>query len=398
MSYNFDQIIDRSNTYSHSIDGYQAFFFGDNAPPPLPPGLKNYIHMWIADMEIATPDFVLDALHNRVNKQIMGYTQNNGDDFYQAFSHWAARQYDWQIPKEHLQFSEGVGAALYSLVSHICKPQQEVLILSPSYPKFRRVATSLNRQLIYSDLLKKDGQYYIDFADLEQKISSPNCPLLIICHPHNPSGRIWQADELKQIVQLCKQYNTTIISDEVHCDLLRSGLTHQPLAKICPDYPQIITCMSVGKTFNMSGIALAAIIIPDQAIRQKWQAEDRDHINPFNLEGTIAAYRQGADWLKELRLYLDNNFTFTQDFLSKNLPKAKFNIPQATYLAWIDLSGYLANEDNIALFLAEKAGVLIEAGDMHFVHNAQNHIRLNLACPKATLQEGLKRIAMALKF
>ena len=239
--------------------------------------------------------------------------------------------------------------------------------------------------------MNNDGEYTMDFEDFEAKASDPKASLCIFCNPHNPSGRVWTEDELKRFGDICFENNLWVISDEIHCDLLRTGKKHIPLAKLFPETDRIITAMAPSKTFNMAGLMLSNIIIPSEELRKVWKERHYPFENPVSVAATQAAYEHGLDWLNELKLYLDGNFEFTKKFLDENLPKTKFKISEATYLAWVNIDAYLPNEESLPLFFANNAGVLLEGGDM-FVGNSDGYIRLNLACPRSVLEEGLKRI------
>ncbi|MBN1546003.1 MAG: aminotransferase class I/II-fold pyridoxal phosphate-dependent enzyme, partial [Syntrophaceae bacterium] len=313
-----------------------------------------------------------------------------------AVTNWTIHHYQWRFEKEHLLTSPGIIPALYELVEYICKPDEKVLIFTPSYAYFKHAADRNRLELVCSDLMNRQGWYTMDFDDLEAKTEDERVSLCIFCSPHNPSGRVWTSEELKRFGEICLKKDMWIISDEIHCDLLRNGKVHTPLAKLFPHTDRIITCMAASKTFNLAGLMFSNIIIPNKKIRDAWKARHYSLENPLSIAATQAAYQHGGEWLKQLKCYLDDNFAFTQEYLESHLPKAVFRIPEATYLAWVDLSAYLPKEENLPLYFARNAGVLLEGGNM-FVANADGHIRLNLACPKSILEEGLKRICKVLE-
>ena len=222
--------------------------------------------------------------------------------------------------------------------------------------------------------------------NLNCKIFGPLTP-----NPHNPSGRVWSEEELKKVGQICLENDVWLISDEIHCDLLRMGQTHIPLAKLFPETDRIITCMAPSKTFNMAGLMFSNIIIPNDELRARWKARHYDFENPLSIAAAQSAYTFGDDWLNQLKLYLDDNFEFTKQYLNEHLPKAVYRIPEATYLAWVNIAAYVSKDTNLPLHFANNAGVLLEGGNM-FVANSDCYIRLNLACPRAVLKEGLMRI------
>jgi cysteine-S-conjugate beta-lyase len=351
--------------------------------------------MWVADMEFATCPEIIDALKARVEHGIFGYTEIFNAEFKSSFINRAKSRYDWKIEREHIVTSQGVVPALYDLIEYICKPDEKILILTPSYSYFKSAADAKGIELLTCDLICKEGSFFMDFKDIRAKIKNNKVSLFILCSPHNPTGRIWTDTELKELGEICLENHVTIISDEIHCDILRKGNHFTPLAKLFPESDRIITCMAPSKTFNLAGLMFANLIIPNDALRAQWIKNHFSSENPLSITAAQAAYTKGHAWLNELTLYLDCNFEFLKNYLAVHLPKAVFTIPEATYLAWINVSAYFPDEENIALFFANKAGVLVEGGNM-FVSNANGYIRLNLACPRSRLEEGLKRITEAL--
>ncbi|WP_433745356.1 MalY/PatB family protein [Paenibacillus amylolyticus] len=395
MKYNFDEIIDRTGTNAMNTDGFRQYIFNATDDMTFPFKDEEFIRMWIADMEFATPPEVLDAVKERLERRIMGYSQVFDPAYYEAVSNWMKRYYDWFFPKEHLETSNGIIPALYELVEYICQSDEKVLIITPSYGFFKSAAEHNNLELVCSDMINEQGRYSIDFEDFEAKAKDEKVRVCIFCNPHNPSGRVWTTEELRRVGEICLRYNVWIISDEIHCDLLRTGIRHTPLAKLFPDTDRIITCMSPSKTFNMAGLMFSNVIIPNKALRDIWQTRHYGFKNPLSIAATQAAYETGDEWLKQLKGYLDANFACVEEYVKQHLPRAVFHIPDATYLAWIDISAYAPQNVSLPLFFAEQAGVLLEDGHM-FVANGEGCIRLNLACPRSILQEGLRRISSVL--
>lgn len=393
--YNFDEIIDRKNTNAMNTDGFRDYIFHADENMKFPYEDDEFIRMWVADMEFATPQVVIDGIKQRLDRRIFGYTKIFSKEYFNAFFNWCSTRYGWNtFNRKELVTSNGIIPALYELVNYICKPDEKVLFLTPSYAYFKYAADFNERGAVCSDLINTDGYYTIDFEDLEKKASDEKTVLFILCNPHNPTGRVWKEEELKRMGEICIKNNLWIISDEIHCDLLRTDKKHIPLAKLFPDYKRLITCMAPSKTFNLAGLMISNIIIPDEGLRKIWNARHYSFDNPLSVAAAQAAYEKGELWLKELQKYLDKNFEITKEYLAEHLPKAKFRISEATYLAWVDLSEYFTKEENLPMFFAYKAGVLLEGGNM-FVKNSDGFIRLNLACPKSILEEGLRRICKA---
>ncbi len=396
MKYNFDQRIDRQNTNAMSLGGYRDYLFGDSDAFDSNYGDDALIPMWIADMEFASPPSVIDAVKERANHGIFGYSQIFDPNYKRVFLNWWKRYYDWEFNPDHLVTSQGVIPALFALVKYICAADEKVLIMTPSYAFFKLAAENGGVELVTSDLIYTDGDYRIDFDDFRKKAEDKKVTLTIFCSPHNPTGRIWTDDELQQFGEICLANDVMIISDEIHCDLLRSKKSFTPLARLFPESDQIITCMAPSKTFNMAGFMIANIIIPNDKVRKLWKSKQIPINNPLSIVAAQAAYADGHDWLVALKAYLDENFIFLKHYLNTHLPEAVFKIPDATYLAWINVAAYLPDEENLTLFFANKAGVLLE-GDNMFVSNGKGHIRLNLACPRSRLEEGLHRIKDAIE-
>lgn len=395
MNYNFDEIIDRRNTNAMNTDGFRGYIFRAGPEMKFPYEDDEFVRMWVADMEFATPPEVCQAIKDRVDKRIFGYSMVFDDGYYEAFSGWCRKLYDWSFPKEQLVFTPGVIPTLYELVGDLVAPDEKLLITTPAYGYFKHVATFNDRELICSSLKSDNGWFTIDFEDLERKAADPRVKLLLWCNPHNPTGRMWTEEETKRVGAIAEKYGLWLISDEIHCDLIRQGKKHIPTAKVMPDYPKLITCMAASKTFNMAGLMFSNIIVRDAEVRKQMAAHDKliGLVNPISLTATQAAYERGGDWLEQLQTYLDGNFQLVSDYLAANLPDAVCRIPEATYLAWVDLNRCLPDVDDLPMFFANKAGVLLEGGDGLFVGNAKGFVRLNLAMPRAIVEKGLRRMS-----
>lgn len=395
MTYDFDEIIDRKGTNALNTDGFRDYIF--HAPPSMefPFADDAFIRMWVADMEFATPPMIIEAMKERLDRRIFGYSKIFESSYYEAFVNWTHHHYGWQFKREHLHTSHGIIPALYELVEFICRPDEKILVLTPSYAYFKHAADHNKIEMVPSFLREKEGYYTMDFDDIEEKAKDPKVTLCIFCNPHNPSGRVWTPEELTRFGEICLNNGMWIISDEIHCDLLRNGQMHTPLAKLFPESDHIITCMAPSKTFNMAGLMFSNIIIPNEGLREIWNARHYGFENPLSIAAAQAAYTSGHDWLTQLKEYLDGNFEFTQGYLAENLPKAKFRISEATYLAWVNIGACLPKDEDYCLYFANNAGVLLEGGNM-FVSNSDGFIRLNLACPRAVLAEGLRRICETL--
>jgi len=397
--YNFDEIIDRRNTNALNTDGFRGYIFHAGPEKVFPYKDEEFVRMWVADMEFGTAPEILDALRARIDRRIFGYTGVYDDGYYQSFRKWCLDRYGWEPKQEELCISPGIIPALYQLTEILCGPGEKVLISTPAYGYFLHAAEYAHKEALFSPL-RKDGKgaFSLDYEDFEAKCADPKCKLVFWCNPHNPTGRMWTRDELSRAGVIMAKYNLWVVSDEIHCDLSRQGKRHIPMASVMEGYPKLITCMSPSKTFNIAGLAFSNILIRDSATRAQFRNRDKlfGMVNPLSLTAAKAAYDQGGAWLEALRAYLDENFAFVKSFLDTELPEAVMNIPEATYLAWVDLSRCLLDVEDLPAFFANEAGVLLEGGDALFVGNAKGYIRLNLAMPRSVIRTGLERMRDAI--
>ncbi len=395
--YDFDEIVDRRNTNSMNVEGWRNYIFGVGYDKKFPIKDEEFIRMWVADMDFAVAPEIVEAIKERADKRIFGYTKLFSNEYYNALRGWCRKRYDWDFPNEELVTSYGVIPIIYQLVEDIVGEGEKVLLLTPSYGPFKGAAVYNGVGHMESPMIIEDGEFRIDFDDLEEKAADPSVNVLIFCNPHNPTGRVWTEEELKQVGEIVEKNGLWLISDEIHCDLLRKGITHIPFGKIMPDYPRLITCMAASKAFNIAGLEHANAIIRDKEERERFLSRDKiGQNNPLSIAAHQAAYEKGEPWLEELREYLDGNFALLKEFLDEYFPECNYKIPGATYLAWVDISPYLGDVKDHTEFFAERAGVLIEGGDKLFVGNAQGYIRLNLAIPRSVLKTALDRMKEAM--
>lgn len=402
MTYDFDEIIDRKHTNALNTDGFRGYIFGDTeGKMKFPFKDDEFVRMWVADMEFAMCPDVIQAIKDRADKRIIGYSQVFEPDFYEAYNAWNQKMYGWTYPKEEICFSLGIIPALYMLVDLLLGDHDYAIINTPAYGYFQHPIDERHKHAIHNKLkCDAQGNWTIDFDALEKDASNPFAKLLIWCNPQNPAGRVWTEEELRKVAAIVEKHNLWIISDEIHCDLLRQGVKHIPMAKIMPEYKKLITCTSVSKAFNMAGMMFAEIIIRDEELRKLYISETNTYamnLNPLSIAAHTAAYAKGHDWLDQLKTYLDGNFKLVKETFARELPDITFQIPQATYLAWVNMNPYLGDVEDIPDFMANKAGVLLEGGDALFVDNAKGYIRLNLAMPRVIVDKGLQRIVKAVK-
>lgn len=402
MTYDFDEIIDRKHTNALNTDGFRGYIFHDfEGKKTFPFKDDEFVRMWVADMEFAMCPAIIQAIKDRADKRIIGYSQVFEPEFFQAYNSWCEKMYGWTYPKEEICFSLGIIPALYTLVALLLGDYDYAIINTPAYGYFQHPIDERHKHAIHNKLkCDAQGNWTIDFDALEKDASNPFAKLLIWCNPQNPTGRVWTEEELRKVAAIVEKHNLWIISDEIHCDLLRQGVKHIPMAKIMPEYKKLITCTSVSKAFNMAGMMFAEIIIRDKGLRDLYIGTTNAYamnVNPLSIAAHQAAYEHGSEWLDQLKTYLDGNFQFVKDTLDRELPDITFQIPQATYLAWVNMNPYLGDVEDIPDFMANKAGVLLEGGDALFVDNAKGYIRLNLAMPRVIVDKGLQRIVKAVK-
>lgn len=377
-------------------EGFREYLFGGQEPVVLPCSDDDALSMWVADMAFASAPAARNAMIELIeSRPILGYSSIFGTELYDTFAAWCDRRYQWRPDYEHVLPTGSVVPALYAFSERYLLPGEAALTLTPAYGYFAKAALERGRQSVTCGLVPNgDGTFEIDFDDFTTKVADPNVKMFYLCYPHNPTGRVFSHDELTHMVELCEANDVLIISDEIHCDLLRTGLTHTPLAKMFPDNDRIITTMSASKTFNLAGLSFAFVMIPNPELRRIWNETAFILHNPVSVAATMGALRDGDTWRTELLGYLDANFAYLERELRASLPDAQFTIPDATYLAWIDLRAYFPESTNLTRHFAESVGLLLEGGDM-FVADGDGHVRLNLACPLATVVDGVNRLVSA---
>lgn len=399
MRYDFDEIIDRKNTNSENVEGFRSYMFSDEPDIELPVPDDELIRMWVADMEFAVAPEICEALQERIDKRIFGYTSVFDSGYYDAFSGWCRKRYGWDFPREELVFSPGVIPALYELVELLTEPDEKVLFTTPSYGFFKHACRYSGRQFVCSDLINDGGRFRVDLEDFTAKAADPAVKLVIWCNPHNPTGRVWTESEAREVAGIIEKNGLWVISDEIHCDLTRKGQQHIPMGKIMPDYSRLVTCMAASKTFNLAGMLFSNIIIRDAGLRRRFVRANKlgESVNPLSLAAYQAAYEKGGEWLDQLQDYLDANFEFAVKYIRENLPGAVCEASQATYLLWVDMNGCGIDTSELSKFFAKSAGLLVESGNRLFVSNAAGFVRVNLAMPRALVAEGLERMAAAVR-
>ena len=390
MTYDFDRVVDRKGTHSLKLDS-------------LPEGAPaDALSLWVADMDFPCAEPVIRALHERVDRMIFGYTGYDHEECKDAIIGWFRRRYDFEIAPEEIFYSPGVVPAIGFLLNMLSEEGDGIIIQRPVYYPFTNKILGNNRKVVNNPLIYEDGVYRMDYEDLEEKLADPANKGLILCSPHNPTGRVWTAEELRRTVDLCRKYDKWIISDEIHCDLTRKGVAHIPLLKLCPDYrDRIILCSAPSKTFNLAGMQVSNVIIPNPEYRKMWLHETDEKYSislptTLGLTAMMAAYRDGDEWLDQVRDYIDANFAFAKAYVEKEMPKAKVVEAQGTYLLWLDLTAYCRDAEKLKEIMCQEAKVALDEGYI-FGEEGAGFERINVACTRATLTECLERMKRALE-
>ncbi len=385
MKYNFDEIIPRRGTNSYKWDSA---------------GDADILPMWVADMDFRTAPPVVEALRKRVEHGIFGYVRVP-DAYYAAVTNWFARRHDWQIEKEWIIYTTGVVPALSAVIKALTAPGDKVMVQTPVYNCFFSSIRNNGCGMIANPLIYRNGTYQIDFADLEQKAADPSVKVLLLCNPHNPAGRVWTKQELTRIGDICIRNNVWVIADEIHCELVFPGHTYIPFASISHEFlMHSVTCTSPSKAFNLAGLQIANIISADTDMRMKIDkainVNEVCDVNPFGVEALMAAYNDSEEWLEELKQYLFANYSYLRAYFAEYLPEFPVSILEGTYLVWVDCSVLNQSSDEIVKTLLEKEKLWVNKGSL-YGETGEGFIRINIACPRQQLIEGLNRLRRVLK-
>ena len=394
MKYDFGSVIDRTGTGCVKWDMRKEVF-----------GREDVLPMWVADMDFAVADPITAALRKRTEHPVYGYSWPS-PCLTQTIVERLERKYDWKIEPEWIVFTPGVIPALAAALKAFTHPGDSVVINDPVYHPFWSLIPNAGCRISASPLKYIDGQYQMDLADLKRRfapagagfMAEPQPKAMILCSPHNPVGRVWMADELKAVGKIAIDAGAVVVSDEVHCELLFDGTKHTPFAAISEEFAQnSVVCMSASKTFNLAGLAASVIIIPNPRLRAAYQSA-RSGILPYpdvmGMTALEAAFRDGDEWLEQLLAYLQGNLDFMVDFFQKRIPQIKVIRPQGTYLVWLDCRGLALDRKQLRTFFCGEVRVGLDEGH-RFGAGGEGFMRMNIACPQATLEEALRRVEAA---
>ena len=369
--YDFETLVDRHNTHSLKWD-----LFDDDLP------------MWVADMDFKVAPAIENAVQKRASHPVYGYTIVQ-DDLFEAYINWWDRRYNLKMSREDMAYATGVMPSIASMIRCLTDVGDEILIQSPVYHVFYYVIKDNNRKVLENELVYEDGEYRIDFDDLDEKLFKVD--LMILCNPQNPVGKIWSRDELDKINDLCKKHNVILISDEIHCDLTDPGVKYNPFKA----EENVVRCLSPSKSFNIAGFQSSVIhcVNPNllNKIKIQMHADYSDSANVFASSAVMAAYNQSEEWLEELKEVLYENKQTVNDYLTRELPVIKLVPSDATYLLWLDCSALNVPSKVLSGFLRDNQGLFLSAG-IDFGKNGDNFLRMNIACPPEVLKDGLARL------
>lgn len=388
MAFDFDKVVDRRGTNCLKYDF--ALERGKH---------EGILPFWVADMDFETAPAIVERLQKTVAGGVYGYTDTK-EDYDQAIINWYEKYFHWSPKREWLIKTPGVVFALAAAVRAYTKEGDKVLIQQPVYYPFKEVIADNKREVVSAPLSLVDGHYEIDFEELEEKLSDEKVKLFLLCSPHNPVGRVWKEEELRKIGDLCIQYNVITVSDEIHGDFTYPGYTHHVFASLGEKYAKnSVICTAPSKTFNIAGLQVSNIFIPNDSLRRRFQvAVNQAGYSQLNMLGLVAcqaAYEEGREWLEELKIYLKKNLDFVREYLHENLPQIHLIEPEGTYLIWLDFRELGLPENELEDLIVNKANLWLDSGAI-FGKVGEGFERINIACPRSLLEEALNNLKTAI--
>lgn len=383
--YDFDKLTERRGTNSYKWDN---------------PVDADVLPMWVADMDFEVAPAITKALQERVTQGIFGYTMVP-DSYYEAIVGWFKRRHGWTLERDWILYTTGVVPAVSCALKALTLPGEKVLVQTPAYNCFFSSIANSGCQLAENELVYEDGTYHVDFDDFERKCADEKTTVFLLCNPHNPAGRVWKREELERMNDICLKHGVKVVSDEIHCELVMPGFRFVPFASVsaaCRD--NCVVLNSPSKAFNIAGLQIANIICADAAVRRRIDRavniNEVCDVNPFGVLALQAAYTAGEEWLDELNAYIHGNYELVKDFVAAEMPKLKVVRMEGTYLVWLDVMGLESTSDELTDKLLKEAKVMVNSGTMYGRRAGEGFIRLNIACPRARLLEGLKRMGRCL--
>ena len=379
MRYNFDEIVQRRGTNSYKWDS------ADDA---------DVLPMWVADMDFRTAPAIIEALQQRVAHGIFGYTRVP-DAYYEAVINWFGRRHNWKIQKDWMIYTSGVVPAISAVIKALTQPGDKVLVQTPVYNCFFSSIRNNGCEIVSNPLVYKENTYVIDYEDLERKVADEKVKILLLCNPHNPAGRVWSKEELTRIGEICIRHGVWVVSDEIHCELVYTGYTYTPFASISEEFlHHSVTCISPSKSFNIAGLQIANIVSADEEVRRRIDKainiNEVCDVNPFGVIATVAAYKEGEEWLTCLLAYLEENYRCMSEFIAGYLPDFPITKMEGTYLVWMDCRILRKSSDELEQLLLTENKLWLNAGTM-YGEEGEGFMRWNIACPRSMLIKGLEK-------
>lgn len=386
--YNFDEIIDRNHSNCIKVDRLRKDF-----------GRDDLISLWVADMDFRTPDFIVEAFKKRCEHEIFGYPIVP-KAYNESILTWIKYKYNWEIQQEWLSYIPGIVKGIAFVLDCFTEPGDKVIIQPPVYHPFRLVPQGMKREVVYNPLQLIDGEYCMDFEQLESVIDE-KCKVLILCSPHNPGGVVWSKDTLAHLADICVKHNILVISDEIHGEMAYPSYTQYPFPTVSENASKCsITFMAPSKTFNIAGIVSSYAIVPNDTLRRKFysflHARELNEGTIFAYEATTAAYTYGAEWLQQMRMYVMENVRFIESFMTDRLPMIKVYPPQASFLVWLDCRDLKLSQEELVKLFVEKAGLALNNGTM-FGPGGEGYMRINIGCPRSILEKALNALEVAIR-
>lgn len=389
MKYDFDRQIDRKDTSCLKYD-----FAVERGRP------ADVLPLWVADMDISTPPEIIEAIKYRAEHGIFGYSMPKRD-YFEVVANWFKTRHGWNADPEKFICTPGVVFAICTLIRSVTEVGDGVIICQPVYYPFATSITNNNRKLVVSELKYEGGQYTIDFEDFENKIVKNGVKAFILCNPHNPVGRVWTGEELERLGDICLKHGVFVIADEIHADFTLEGHRHLVFPTVKKEFEKTCAvCTSPSKSFNLAGLQISNIYIPDGAVRKRFE-DELDMVGYWEptimgMTACVAAYTKGGEWLDELKEYLKGNLAFVREYIGANLPEIKLIEPEGTYLLWLDCRALGLNDSQLQNLVEQKAKLWLDDGYI-FGAGGSGFERINIACPKATLKTALERLKEAVK-
>lgn len=402
MRYDFDTVIDRHNTYAMKWELVKL------APLAGAMGMdaskmrvdEDTIPMMTADMDLQSPEPVIQAMHRVADHKMYGYSMHIADPaYFTSLCRWFKDRHDWEVKPNEIINSHGTFGALTHVAHMMAKPGEGIIVMDPVYGHFSQDIVKWGNKVVRCHLIEgENGHYTINYDLLEEQASDPNTKLLIFCNPHNPVGRVWTPEEIRKVSEICEKHGVFVISDEVHCDHLRKGVKYTPFLKACVNKANAICLVGINKSFNMAGLSCSNAIVQDPELYMAIMKEyPMTMPTPFAIAGQIAAYSEGDEWMDQVCEYIEGNFDWAIDFFNKEMPKLKVYKPEGTYCLWMDFRGYSLSDEEVHKRIYIDANVMLQDGTVHDPVEGQCFQRMCLPCARSVLETACRRIAEAFK-